>query len=154
MYKRQVLLNLDYSKTFDELSAVMGLEMTTENIPSQLLKVMLAYEKGEINTETYLWHLQKESKKITPQPNSLIKAWNAMLLGWNPDRFEFLIELRKHYRVFLLSNTNDLHLKWVRNDLEKNHNIIDFDTVYFEQTFYSHEMNMSCLLYTSPSPRD
>lgn len=137
-----VLLDLDYNRTYAEMSDVMGVEINSDTIPAHIFKIMLGYEKGEINTETFLWNLQKESSKLTPQPDKLIKAWNAMLIGWNPKRFDFLIELKKKYNVFLLSNTNDLHLEWVMKDLKKNHNITDFDTKYFHKTFYSHLMRM------------
>jgi len=137
-----VLLNLDYEMTIRELSEVMGVPMNGKDIPGQVIKVMLGYEKGEINTETFLWHLQKESQKLTPQPDKIIKAWNAMLLGWNPDRFEFLTELKKKYNLYLLSNTNELHIEWVMRDLKNTHNITDFDTLFSESPFYSHDMQM------------
>ena len=138
-----VLLDLDYEKTYSQLTEVMGVKMSGAHIPAQIFKVMLGYEKGEINTETFLWNLQKESTKLTPHPDKLIKAWNAMLLGWNADRFEFLLDLQeKEYRVFLLSNTNELHLEWVYRDLKTNHKITNFDTRFFDGTFYSHKMHL------------
>lgn len=137
-----VLLNLDPELTFSQLSEVTGIKMTSADTPAHIFKVMLGYEKGEINTETFLWHLQKESTKLTPQPDKLIKAWNAMLLGWNPDRFEFLLELKKKYNVYLLSNTNELHIEWVLKDLKKNHKISDFESLFFDRVFYSHNMKM------------
>jgi len=137
-----VLLNLDYHLTFQKMEEVMGVKITKQDIPAHIFKIMLGYEKGEINTETFLWNLQKESAKLTPQPDKLIKAWNAMLLGWNTDRFQFLEDLRKDYGIYLLSNTNDLHLEWVYKDLKRNHSIEDFDSRYFDQTFYSHLMRM------------
>ena len=137
-----VLLDLDYELTFAELAEVTGVSMTFDDIPAHIFKVMLGYEKGEINTETFLWHLQKESTKLTPQPDKLIKAWNAMLLGWNPKRFDFLTALRKDYKIFLLSNTNKLHIEWVLRDLKKNHNISDFATRFFDHVYYSHDMKM------------
>ena len=138
-----VLLDLDYEKTFAELTEVMGVKMSFDEIPAQIFKVMLGYEKGEINTETFLWNLQKESTKLTPHPDKLINAWNAMLLGWNADRFEFLLSLQEEgYRVFLLSNTNELHLEWVYRDLKNTHKINNFDTRFFDGTFYSHKMHL------------
>ncbi len=137
-----VLLDLDYDLTFSKLSEVMGIDIQRNKIPAQIFKVILGYEKGEINTETFLWNLQKESAKLTPQPDKLIKAWNAMLIGWNPERLTFLEELRKEYSLYILSNTNDLHLEWFNRDLKKNHNIADFDTRFFEKAFYSHLMKM------------
>ena len=137
-----VLLNLDYNMTYTKLSNVMGIEIGPNKTPKHILKIMLGYEKGEINTEGFLWNLQKESSKLTPPTDKLIDAWNAMLLGWNPERFSFLEGLRKNYKLFILSNTNDLHLKWVMKDLKKNYKITDFDTRFFDKTFYSHLMRM------------
>lgn len=137
-----VLMDLDYDLTYADLSEVMGLDIKSKKIPAHIFKIILGYEKGEINTETFLWNLQKESSKLTPQPNKLIKAWNAMLIGWNPKRFKFLEDLKKDYSLYVLSNTNDLHLERMYKELKKNHNITDFDTKYFDQTFYSHLMKM------------
>ena len=53
-----VLLNLDMNLTYEALTEVTGIDLTGE-IPSNILKVLLGYEKGEINTETFLWNLQK-----------------------------------------------------------------------------------------------
>lgn len=137
-----VLLDIDHELTFIKLSEVMGVDMSSNNIPAHIFKIILGFEKGEINTETFLWNLQKESSKLTPQPDKLIKAWNAMFIGWNPKRFKFLEELRNDYSIFLLGNMNDLHLEWFLKDLKRNHNIDDFDTKYFDKTFYSHLMKM------------
>ncbi|MEM9547955.1 MAG: HAD family phosphatase [Bacteroidota bacterium] len=137
-----VLLDIDYDRTFTGLSQVMGIDIRRRHIPAHIFKLILGYEKGEINTETFLWNLQKESANLTPQPDKLIKAWNAMLMGWNPKRLDFLAELKGNYSLYLLSNTNDLHLEWFRKDLKKNHGVSDFDTRFFVQTFYSHELRM------------
>lgn len=137
-----VLLDIDYNLTYTKLSEVMGIDIERKNIPSHIFKLMLGYEKGEINTETFLWNLQKESSKLTPHADKLIKAWNAMLIGWNPKRLVFLEELSAKYSLFVLSNTNDLHMEWFRRDLKKNHKITNFDTKYFDKTFYSHLMRM------------
>lgn len=137
-----VLFDIDYKLTFSKLSEVMGIELSVDQLPAHIYKIILGYEKGEINTETFLWNLQKVSSNLTPQPDKLIKAWNAMLLGWNPERFEFLRTLKKDYTLFLLANTNDLHLEWILKDLKRNHKITDFDTQFFEKSFYSQTMHM------------
>ena len=135
-----VLLDIDYKLTFSKLSEIMGVDIRTDHIPAHIYKIILGYEKGEINTETFLWNLQKVSTRLTPQPDKLIKAWNAMLLGWNSNRFQFLDELRAKYNLYLVSNTNDLHLEWIRKDLKKNHKISDFDTKFFIKSYYSNTM--------------
>lgn len=67
-------------------------------------------------------------------------AWNALLTGIPPRRLQRLDELRRDYRLVLLSNTNPIH--WWKS-------VADYFTVcgktvadYFERTFLSYEMRM------------
>ncbi|HMT53651.1 MAG TPA: HAD family phosphatase [Saprospiraceae bacterium] len=137
-----VLLDLDYTKTYDALSKLLGFEFDPTTLTPETTKFLNDYEIGKINTETFIWNLQRLSKNEVPIGQDIIKAWNAMLLGWQPAKFDFLLSLRKKYNIYLLSNTNELHLTWVLNDLKKYHNIVDFDTTYFEKTYYSHLIGM------------
>ncbi len=136
-----VLLDLDYTKTYEALSSLLGLEFLPTYTP-ETSNFLHEYEIGKINTETFIWNLQRLAKKDVPIGQDVIKAWNAMLLGWQPPKFDFLLSLRKKYRTYLLSNTNELHLTWVLNDLKKHHNIVDFDKTYFDKTYYSHLIGM------------
>ena len=53
-------------------------------------------------------------------------------------RFDFLLRLRQRYNVFLLSNINELHERWITDYMEREHNIQDFETRYFDGVYYSH----------------
>ena len=59
-----------------------------------------------------------------------------MLLDLPKKRLEFISGLRKKYRVFLFSNTNDIHLKEVFNICQKQNGFNTFDS-YFEKEYYS-----------------
>ena len=137
-----VLLDLDYTKTHDAMSKILGFEFIPATFAPETTKFLNEYEIGKINTETFIWNLQRLAKKEVPIGQDVIKAWNAMLLGWQPAKFDFLLSLRKKYKTYLLSNTNELHLTWVLNDLKKHHHISDFDTTYIEKTYYSHLIGM------------
>jgi HAD superfamily hydrolase (TIGR01509 family) len=66
------------------------------------------HEAGRISDEEFLG----EIKKLLPEglsDESLIEAWNALLLYFPPERISLLRALRKKYRVFLYSNTNAIH---------------------------------------------
>ena len=75
-------------------------------------------------------------------PNeSLIYAWNAILLDFPKHRLTFLKNLvaSKKYRLFLLSNTNELHISWIQKNWGMDlYN--DFKNC-FEQFYLSHEIN-------------
>lgn len=133
-----VLLDIDYNKTYVALENLMGIGFDPNTLSPNSLKVLHNFEIGSISVETFLWNLQLISTNEMPQGLDLIKAWNAMLIGWDTEKFEFLLDLKTKYNVYLLSNTNELHLNWVYQDLKTNHNIEDFDTRFFHKTYYSH----------------
>jgi putative hydrolase of the HAD superfamily len=137
-----VLIDLDPTKTYLALGELM------EKSPKDALalyeknKVLFDnYEKGKVITENFLWNLQNMCPKI-PQSHVIIAAWNAMLLGWNPDKLKFLFEIKQQYNIYLLSNTNEVHLDWVKRDLKKNHSIENFEELFFKKAYYSHLIEM------------
>ncbi len=66
------------------------------------------------------------------------EAWNSFLLSIPSYKLDALLELRRSYRVCLLSNTNDIHWQWsLRHAFSyQGHRIEDF----FERIFLSYEM--------------
>ena len=72
----------------------------------------------------------------------MIKAWNAILLDFPLHRLHFLQELnaKQKYRLFLLSNTNELHITWIKN----NWGIALYNEfkAHFEGFYLSHEINL------------
>ena len=69
------------------------------------------YERGKMTD--YDWYVS--SKKALPQENSLSedqfwKSW-FLLLGNETDVVDILINLKKNYKIWLLSNTNPMHIK-------------------------------------------
>jgi glucose-1-phosphatase len=137
-----VLLDIDYQLSFEKLSNLLGVEVSLDHIPPTLQKALNGYEMGKINLETFLWNFQQQSKKEMPHGHELIEAWNAMLIGMKPEKFDFLLQLRQQYKVYLLSNTNQTHLEWVYRHLKNVHQVTDFDTTFFDKTYYSHVVGM------------
>jgi FMN phosphatase YigB (HAD superfamily) len=137
-----VLLQIDYRLTTQRLRELLDVTFDFQHLPQPALQLLKDYETGRIGTESFLWALQHMSAGDIPDPRLLIDAWNAMLIGWNRSHFELLRSLREKYQVYLLSNTNALHLEWVYQDLKINHQIDEFDSQFFTQTFYSHLIGM------------
>jgi len=73
------------------------------------------YERGKMTD--YDWYIS--CKNALPINNSLTenqfwKSW-SMLLGNETDVVDILIKLKKNYKIWLLSNTNPMHIK---NEIE------------------------------------
>ena len=133
-----VLLDIDYQRTYDAMGKLLGIEFDPNGLPKETIQALNDFEIGKINTETFIWNLQRLAKNEMPIGQDIIKSWNAMLLGWDTSKFEFLSRLKQKYKLYLLSNTNELHIEWVRKDLKRNHYITDFEPRYFDNVYYSH----------------
>jgi putative hydrolase of the HAD superfamily len=128
-----IFINLDKEGTYKAMAA-LGVSKITD----EMIEVYQNYEKGLMTTDAFLNFFHD---KFRIPKDKLIDAWNAVLLDFPRERLGFLKKLAdsKKYRLFLLSNTNDLHIKWVQNSLG-NEFYNDFKSC-FEQFYLSHEIN-------------
>lgn len=135
-----VLINLDYQLTS---KAFVDLGLTDFDATySQLQQTDLfdRFETGDISSFHFINRLLDQLPQGT-SGNKVVHAWNAMILDFPADRLEWLLEIKKRYRIFLLSNTNTLHMEVVRRSLEKavGHKRLED---YFEHVYLSCEMGM------------
>lgn len=132
-----VFINLDKQATFKALNSY---RTKYKEFPSHLIYSSRKYEKGELSTEEFIhsfvdyFHL--------PSSEAFKYIWNSILLDFPIHRLAFLKYLNesKKYRLFLLSNTNELHISWIKEDwgIELYE---DFKS-QFEQFYLSHEIGM------------
>lgn len=97
------------------------------------------YEKGEITSKEFVGTIQAYHPTILE--NQIIDAWNAMLLHIPKERFQILQQLKGKHRTFCLSNTNQIHIDWIRSYLENDFGFRDLDP-FFEMVYYSHLIGM------------
>ena len=129
-----VFINLDKEATYKEL-AKLGVTEISEDMMQQHYQ----YEMGLISTDDFIDFFYN---KFNISKEKLIYSWNAILLDFPKHRLDFLKKLAatNDYRLFLLSNTNDMHISWIQNDWgEELYN--EFKS-YFEQFYLSHEINL------------
>lgn len=121
-----VLYGVDYGRTLEKLG-LSGRELAA------LMQdpILVAYEKGEIPTETFLEAWQTRFSHLSQE--ALQEAWNAMLLGPIPQTEKIIQTLSAHYPLALLSNTNDLHLTIVEPQIAP-------WKPYFIETFFSNRL--------------
>ncbi|NCT18494.1 MAG: haloacid dehalogenase [Flavobacteriaceae bacterium CG_4_8_14_3_um_filter_34_10] len=126
-----VFLNLDKQATIRELQKLGIKEFTAE-----MLLWNQAYEKGTISTETFIKNYQQVFPFVSKK--SLLKAWNAILLDFPPPRLDFIQKLakKKSFQLLLLSNTNEIHIDWVKNNIEP----FDAFKACFDGFYLSHEI--------------
>jgi putative hydrolase of the HAD superfamily len=128
-----IFINLDIQATTTAFKK-LGLKEWND----ELRDLNLQFETGKITNENFLLGIQKHI------PNSNIKdiaaAWNAVLLDFPLYRLEFLQLLSKKYRLFLLSNTDSIHIE----TFESNNGISFYSDFYqcFEKVYFSFEIGL------------
>ena len=133
-----VILNLDYSKTADEFKKIGVLHF--KDLYSQKKQTLLFddFEKGKIQPEEFISSL-KSSENLKIKEIDFINAWNAMLLEIPIEKLEFIYGLKKNYKIFLLSNTNEIHINKFESNLKKN-NMLEQFYKCFDKIYYSSRM--------------
>jgi FMN phosphatase YigB (HAD superfamily) len=129
-----IFINLDKEATYREMA-----KLGVSKITPQMIQVYQEYEKGLMETSDFINYFSSSFPILN---KDLIFAWNAVLLDFPENRLRFLQEIAhsEKYRLFLLSNTNDLHITSVKNSVG-----IPFFTEFkncFEQFYLSHEINL------------
>jgi len=130
-----IFINLDKEATAKAMQS-FGFKQITPELDS----LFKAYEKGTVSSEKFLFTISKHFPTATQ--NDLIHAWNAILLDFPLARLEFVEQLaqKNKYRIFLLSNTNDIHIESVKQKMGmENYN--RFKNA-FEVFYLSYEMGM------------
>lgn len=135
-----VIINIDYSLTQKALEKFGVKESGKVYLQSVQEKVFDAFETGKISPREF----RKNLKKIIPQQISddeLDHAWNAMLLDLPLRRIKLLEKLKTKYRLFLLSNTNEIHFSVLSEYLLKTYGFRSMKHI-FEKEYLSYKLGM------------
>ena len=135
-----VIYNINYQLTinaFKDLGISNFDQLFSQAKQQQLFD---RYEKGHITTIEFRKSInamcgnQLSDKQIDG-------AWNALLLDLPASRLEVLSKVNKTHRIFLLSNTTELHIGAINDYLKENFNNNDLHP-YFEKVYFSYEIGM------------
>jgi putative hydrolase of the HAD superfamily len=135
-----VILNIDYNLTaqaFKNLGVSNFDELYSKAQQSELFDLM---ETGMVSNQEFRNGI-RDTIKIELSDEEIDNAWNAMLLDLPFERIELLRKLKgEGYRLFLLSNTNQIHYDAYTKNLKKEHNAEGLEE-FFEKTYFSHQIH-------------
>ncbi|MCE2822043.1 MAG: HAD family hydrolase [Bacteroidota bacterium] len=132
-----VLFDLDLPSIERNLQQLMGSGF--EQAREKLLRnrVFELYETGGMTSAEFLDHIRMSAPE-PPAPEVVRDIWNSIFLEMPAHRFTMLQELRQKYKVFLLSNINELHERWIADYMVRVHGIHDYESRYFDGVYFSH----------------
>lgn len=135
-----VILNIDYGltkKAFEQLGLSDFDAIYSKAAQSGIFDL---FETGQISSARFINHMLDHLPSGTTA-NQVVDAWNAMLLDLPQKKLDFLLQLKQNKRIFLLSNTNEIHV-------EKFNRIVHRATgneslnPYFEKVYFSNVLGM------------
>jgi len=135
-----VIINLDYHRTAQAFID-LGLKNFNEIYSkAQQTHLFDDFEKGIMPPENFRAELRKYLPSETTD-EQIDQAWNAMLLDIPVHRVEWLRKVGEKYRIFLLSNTNTIHVDAFTKMADSVYGKGEFECV-FEKHYYSCQMGM------------
>jgi len=142
-----VLLDINYRLTieaFINLGCSDFESIYTQQKQSQLFD---DFETGKVSSETFRKSLQKQME-FSISNVEFDNAWNKMLLQLPEQRIELLEKLNKKFSLFLLSNTNEIHIKAFKKIISSSIGYERFENcfkkVYFSSEIGNRKPNASC----------
>ena len=126
-----IFVNLDKPATLRELE-----KHNIREVSEAIQQKNMDYEKGLISSADFL---NAYSSEYNLEKSHIVQSWNAILIDFPKYRFDFIRNLseKNSYRLFLLSNTNEIHIDWIKENVPF---FEDFKKC-FEAFYLSHEIH-------------
>ena len=135
-----VIIDLDYNRMKQEFEK-LGVKNFDEHF-SQLRQTPLfdLLEKGKISEHDFRDEIRKQTG-IPLTDEQIDFAWNSILGDIREEKIHFLTHFFSNHKIYLLSNTNFIHLKAITKYLLRNHGRVNLDSL-FDRVYYSCAMGM------------
>ena len=141
-----VILDIDESIVYKELEK-MGISTLELAHSKEFMEIMSRFDTGIYTAPTF----RKKTKallgleKMTDQKFDAI--WNSTLLDIPRERIEAIEKVKKHYKIFLMSNSNVIHYDLYIRDLQLRFGYNEFDEL-FNKSYFSFAEHLE-----KPDPR-
>lgn len=129
-----VFINLDKKGAITKALNLFEMDALSDEIHA----INTLYEQGLMSTEEFLeFYLDNFPDH---DRDTILDSWNYILGDFPLHRLEFLKQLaaEKKYKLILLSNTNELHINWVKANV----NFYEEFKAQFDAFYLSHEIQL------------
>lgn len=136
-----VVIHLDTARTFKAFAQLGDITPDQAELLYNKDPMFLSYERGGVTPAEFMEGVRHMLGRQQLSDEEVTEAWNSMLLHFPPENIELLRSLKQkgQYRLFMLSNTNVIHIEEVHRRLEKASGEPDF-TNFFDKVYYSQEI--------------
>lgn len=135
-----VFLNIDYGATreaFIKMGVIDFDALFTQSHANHLFEKL---ETGKVTPEEFYQEF-REQTGLQVTDEQIRDAWNAMLLDFPQERLEWLDQVKDKYKIYLFSNTNQIHHEAFSAHFKAQQNGRNFDD-FFIKAYYSHTLGL------------
>jgi len=136
-----VVLDIDPQITIKEFQKLGFREVAKTQSKEFIEDIIRKFERGIYTPEVFRNRLRAFlDLDITDQ--QLDDAWNALLYDIPAERIEILEQVKKNYKMLLLSNSNEIHYDLYVRDLQLRFGYREFDEL-FHKAYFSFDLHLS-----------
>lgn len=135
-----VIINIDPELTLKALSEISSKPMERIREKMEMSQLSKRYEMGMFSDDEFR-EIVRQTIGFPFSDREVDLAWNSLLLDLPPHRISLILELKSSYPVYLLSNTNNIHIERCNQIFREQFGIPNVRTL-FNQAFYSYEMEL------------
>jgi FMN phosphatase YigB (HAD superfamily) len=135
-----VILNIDYQLPVRAFKA-LGIDDFSKHFSQAAQTTLLDdYETGRISSEAFVAEVAKFVNLGTNE-EQIRAAWNSILLDLPEERLFCLEKAAENHRIFLLSNTNEIHINEFNRYLLETYRLPSLEP-FFEKLYLSYEVGL------------
>ena len=135
-----VLIDVDYHAAATAFKALGHTDLDALYSKAQQDQLFDGFETGDLSPAAFRDRIrQLHPTELTDA--QIDQCWNAMLGSVPAERLSLVAQLKEHYQVLLLSNTNAIHVPAFEAIIAQEHGIADFKSL-FHGAYYSCEIGL------------
>ncbi len=134
-----VLLNLDFDASINAFQKLGSDGEMLDHKNAYADPVFYQLEIGRISPEEFYARIRELLDNPGISDDQIKEAWSAMILDIPKERVNSLLAINEKYKVYLYSNTNQVHVEKLLREFKNDHGI-EFPSL-FKHTYYSHEIH-------------
>jgi len=110
----------------------------SETLESDIIDINIQFEIGKISTTEFVEFYKSKFKTLSE--TNIIDTWNSIIEDFPKYRLDFIKDLaqKKEFKLILLSNTNNLHIDFIKQNVPFYE---DFKS-YFDVFYLSQEIHL------------
>ena len=137
-----IFINIEHERTIKAFNALSGVtDFAALFSKHDQVEIFSLLETGKMSGKEFIPELKKLLKLTHIDDKKILSAWCAMLLDIPKERVDFLRELKKTKKIYMLSNINEIHEDFAKEYISKHDYLKDFYSL-FDHVYFSHHIGL------------